>query len=131
MIELFTAIANQVGVSASLLISVCAVETNLRNVNNFGDANGRGSLGLCQVSVDAAKSVAPHLDGLALQQNAVNVKVAAMYLKKLENKYLFDELVIASFNAGSPRYTKSGKLRNKLYVDKVLALRESKYKELQ
>ena len=122
MLELFTIIANKVGVNVSILISICTVETGLRNVNNFNDANGRGSLGICQMSVDAAREVLPHADGLALQQVPVNVKVAALYLKKLEKRYTYFPHYIAAYNMGHVKLNREGNLVNQAYVDKVLAI---------
>lgn len=120
MIELFTTIANQVGVSASLLISVCTAETGLRNVNNFGDANGRGSLGICQVGLPTAREQIKHVDALAMQQVRVNIRVAAIYLKKLERTYTSYPLIIAAYNMGHVKINRNGQLVNREYVDKVM-----------
>jgi soluble lytic murein transglycosylase-like protein len=115
---LISVIAKKVGVSASLLLSICTVETGLRNVNNLEDPNG-GSYGVCQVSLPAARSVMPYIGILALQQPEVNIEVAALYLKKLQQKY--DDNIwhsVAAYNAGTPRMV-DGVYRNQKYVDKV------------
>jgi soluble lytic murein transglycosylase-like protein len=125
MIELFTAIAGKVGVSVSLLLAICTQESGLRNVNNFNDPRG-GSHGQCQLNHKTAKMLVPYSDMLALQQPKFNVYVAALYLKKLEDKYLYPALVIAAFNSGTPKY-KNNELINQKYVASVLNMRETIY----
>lgn len=49
-------------------------------------------------------------------------------LKKWHKSYSFDD-VVASYNAGSPRYTKQGFYENQAYVDKVTAY-YSNYKKV-
>lgn len=125
MIELFTSIALKVGVSTSLLLAVCTQESGLRTLNNWKDPNG-GSHGTCQLNHKTAKMLVPYSDMLALQQPKFNVYVAALYLKKLEDKYLYPALVVAAFNSGSPKY-KNNELINKKYVASVLNMRETIY----
>lgn len=112
--------ANKVGVSASLLLSICTVESGLRPVNNFTD-HGGGSFGICQVQNSTAREIVPWADRLALQQPELNAYIAATVLKKKINKY-GEVLGIASYNSGSPKFL-NGVLRNKKYVDKVQKLR--------
>lgn len=123
MLELFTIVANKVGVNVSMLLAICTVESRLKNVNNFDDPRG-GSHGVCQINGKTAKMLVPHLDILALQQPSVNVKVAALYLKQLQKRYIFDELTIAAYNTGSPKY-RGDELINQAYVDKVEAIRNT------
>lgn len=116
MVHLIVGIANKVGVSPFLLLSICQVETGMKVLNNYADG---GSYGVAQVQLKTARSIVPNVDILALQQPEVNVLVAAKYLKSLLNKYNNDEWkAIAAYNAGSLRY-KNGMLINKKYVDKV------------
>ncbi len=121
MIELISTIAKQVGVSAHLLISICTVESGLRNVDNLNDGIS-GSFGYCQVSPAAAKDVLGFSDIKLLRTKEINVLAAALYLKSKIKKYGYVE-GIAAYNSGSPRY-KDGTLVNKSYVDKVLKVKE-------
>ncbi len=113
MIETFTLIAQKVGISVSLLLSICTVESNLRNVNNYNDKNN-GSFGLCQLNLDTARLLKPHLDRLALQQPSVNIHTAALYIKQLEKQCSSPECLASGYNAGTPT------MKNKKYVDKVM-----------
>jgi hypothetical protein len=121
MVELFTLIADSVGVSASLLLSVCTVESGLRQVNNFGDANNRGSFGICQVSLDVAREQLHFLDKLALQQNVVNIRVSANHLKKLLKKYQNVNDAVSAYNMGHVRI-RNNRYANQRYVDKISLL---------
>lgn len=117
MINMILGVANKVGVNSLMLVSICNVETGIKNVNNYKDHHGP-SYGVAQLKLSTARSVEPMVDVLALQQPMVNVTVAAKLLKKLDKKYGNKKYVIAAYNAGSVRY-KNGKLINKKYVDKV------------
>ncbi len=115
--QLIYSIANNIGVSASLLLSICTVETGLRNVNNYQDGNG-GSFGVCQVSEPVARSFRPHIGRLALQQPEVNIEIAALYLKQLYDKYEHPWHSVAAYNGGKARIV-DGVYRNQDYVNKV------------
>lgn len=117
MINMLVGVANTVGVNSMLLVSICNVETGMRNLNNYVDHNGP-SYGVAQIKLSTARSVVPYVDVLALQQPKVNATVAAKLLKKLNKKYNNQWDAVAAYNAGSLRY-KDGKLINKKYVDKV------------
>lgn len=101
-----------------LLLSICNVETKLRNVNNYQDHNG-SSYGIAQIKLGTARDIEPAVDILALQMPEVNMTMAAKYLKKLSKKYKTDREIIAAYNAGGAYY-KNGELINKNYVDKVM-----------
>ena len=118
MIPLFLSIAKQVGVNATLLLSICSVESNLRVVNNFKDSNG-GSYGICMLNINTAREIEPYIDILALQQKSVNIRIAALYIKKLQNRYDKMEDVIVSYNAGSVRMYNDEYI-NRGYLDKVI-----------
>lgn len=125
MIELIVQIANQVGISSSLLLAICTVESDLRNINNYND-RVEASLGICQVQLTTARSLVPHADRLALQQVEFNLTVAALYIKKLSNKYELIDEIISSYNMGSVKKI-NGVYSNQSYVDKALALYYSTY----
>lgn len=110
--------AKTIGVNAYLLVSLCTVETNLRNVNNFLDGHGRGSFGVCQVSLDKAREFFFFADRLSLQQPSFNAKVAALYLKSLGKQYKTNEELVSAYNAGQAVDY------NRAYVEKVLSVYE-------
>lgn len=114
---IITEVANQIGISAMLLTSVCTVETGLRNVNNYTDHQG-ASLGVCQVQLRTARSIKPWLDRLALQQPRVNLELAALYLKQLRMRYKNVWSSVSAYNKGSLVMVE-GQYFNQAYVDKV------------
>jgi hypothetical protein len=114
--------AKAAGVSASLLLSICTVETGMKNVNNYTDPH-HGSFGVCQLNLKTARSIRPEVDRLALQQPSVNLEIAALYLKQLHNKYHNSHHEIAAYNAGHARL-EAGIYLNQDYVNKVLAYYE-------
>jgi hypothetical protein len=115
---IITKIAHIVGISSSLLYSVCYIETGLRTVNNYADGHG-GSYGQCQLNLSTARAQLSYIDLLALQQRSVNYKVAALYLKKLRLKYGNTRDTVAAYNAGTVRI-KNNNYTNYVYVDKVM-----------
>lgn len=117
MVPLIATIAKKVGVSATLLLSICTVETNLKNVNNFNDGNG-GSFGVCQLNLNTARGINPAVDRLALQIPEVNIEIAAIYLKQLYDKYNNPWHSAAAYNAGLALID-NGSYRNQVYVSKV------------
>ncbi len=117
-LPILTEAAQNVGIAVQLLISVCTVESNLINTSNFKDPHG-GSHGICQVSLRSAREFYPNIGINTLKIPEVNASIAAQILREKLNKYKKIELVIASYNSGSPRYNK-GKLINALYVQKVM-----------
>lgn len=112
--------AKQVGVSAALLFSVCHVESHMKTINNFQDGHGRGSFGICMVSLEVARSFKPEADRLALQQDEYNLVIAGMYLKTLQIKYNGNiKNSIAAYNGGYARMH-DGVYFNQVHVNKVL-----------
>lgn len=116
-------VATKVGIKPMLLLSICNVETGLRNINHYQDHHG-GSFGIAQVQLQTARTIDRRVDLLALQQPEVNLTIAAKYLKVLSKKYKTDEELIAAYNAGGAYY-KNNELINKKYVDCVLNSRYS------
>jgi hypothetical protein len=101
-----------------LLLSICNVETGLKNINHYQDHNG-GSYGVAQVQLRTARGIDKHVDLLALQSPEVNITIAAKYLKQLSKRYKTDREIIAAYNAGGVYY-KNNELINKKYVDSVI-----------
>lgn len=118
MIELFVTISSKIGVSTSLLLAICGVESKFHNINNFNDPHG-GSHGVCQINVKTAQMLLPYADKLALQQVSFNIEVSALYLKKLQKKYNNTNHIISAYNAGHVTIN-NGVYSNQLYVNKVL-----------
>ncbi len=118
MINSFFLISKTIGINAYLILSICSVETNLKSVNNFTDKN-EASMGICQIQLTTARSLISHIDMLALQQNSVNINIAALYIKKLHKKYGNYSDTIAAYNAGRVKKI-NGRYVNYKYVDKVL-----------
>jgi hypothetical protein len=110
--------AKAAGISASLLISICTVETGMRNVNHYHDG-ASVSAGICQIKISTARSVAPYADLLSLQQIGFNLYIAGLYLKKLDDKYHNLTHVIAAYNAGHVTIS-NGLYSNQRYVNKVM-----------
>ena len=125
-VQILTLAAQKVGLKASLLISICTVESNLKNVSNLSDPNG-GSHGICQVALTTAKEIEPKINTEKLQDPVINSNLAAKILKQKIKKYGLI-LGIASYNSGSPKY-RNNKLINSNYVAKVLNLYYNKYYE--
>ena len=103
--------------NAVLLLSICQVETKLKNINNPHDHNG-GSYGVAQIQLPTARDVSPETDLLALQMPSHNIKVAALIFKRLMKRYKDPWKAVAVYNAGSLRYS-DGKLINQKYVNAV------------
>lgn len=116
-------IAYSVGISTHLLFAICTVESGFKNVNNYTDNQGP-AFGVCQLHGDTAKEMLPYVDALALMQPKVNLLVAALYLKKQQNRYGNLTDVIASYNAGSV-FIVNNEYTNKEYVDKVVSVMDN------
>lgn len=117
-INLVIKVSTKVGVKPLLLLSICNVETRLTNINHFKDHNG-GSFGIAQVQLKTARGIDKTVDILALQNEELNLTIAAKYLKLLSKRYKNDRDLIAAYNAGGVYY-KNGSLINEEYVDKVV-----------
>lgn len=106
------------GIDPGMLISVCTVETNLRNVTNHYDGNSP-SYGVCQVKLSTARLFRPKISVRELMKPEVNADIAAKYLKWQLARYDGDfSCTVAAYNAGSCN-KKSGSIRNIKYVNKV------------
>lgn len=55
----------------------------------------------------------------------INLHYGCMHLKAFLDKHKNEQHAIASYNAGSPRFTEDGKYVNQLYVNKVIAFKQS------
>jgi hypothetical protein len=106
--------ADEVGIPAPLLYSICHTETRIRNVVNKYDG-GSPSYGYCQVKLRTARQFFPKWAAKDLMSPYKNFLVAASYLKYQEERFKTTLKAISSYNAGRPI------TGNKKYVGKVLA----------
>lgn len=86
IVTILTQAAKAVGVSPALLLSVCWVETNHRNVDVPHDGHS-ASRGICQVKDATASDMEPDIYPSSLSNPEVNARVAAKYLKKQIKRY--------------------------------------------
>ena len=105
--------AENVGISSSLLFSLCHTETRIRNVINHKDG-GSPSYGLCQVKLRTAKQFFPNITAKDLMEPYKNAFVAGTYLKHQSERFKSMYKGISAYNAGRPIKG------NKKYVNKVL-----------
>ena len=98
-----------------LMLSVCYVESHYRNITN------NIAHGICQVKLDTARYMLPHLDMLSLRQNETNIYVASMYLRYQYERYGNDwEKAVLAYNAGGVYYNDyNNEYTNKQYLIKV------------
>lgn len=120
--------AKAAGVSPALLLSVCWVESNHRNVTNPHDG-GSASVGICQVKRQTAELVIGR-KSFHLERPEVNAKAAALYLAYQLRRYSGDERkAVAAFNAGRLKECSFlGRARpcNYRYVAKVFRARRDR-----
>lgn len=98
--------AKKIGVSYSLLLSICITESNLTNASNVVD-NNRGSHGICQIN-------AIHVDSISsLYDPNFNALLAARILKANLDKYKDTWVAVSAYSTGNNRWF------NSHYVNKV------------
>lgn len=104
-------------ISPLVLMSLCHVESNLKNVVNPSD-KGSKSYGVCQIKRATADMLGHKKADLMIPEH--NIKVAAHYLSnqlaRYDGNYHF---AIAAYNAGKVRLDDQGRIKNKKYVKKV------------
>lgn len=110
-----SAAAKQVGVSTSLLLAICGVESNFTHNINVNDG-GSASYGICQTKLDTARMFNPRVTPGVLLTHRGSADYAAIYLRSLLARYHGDYLkAVSAYNAG--RAIKG----NQRYVNKVVA----------
>lgn len=108
MLALLKTIAIAVQISSKLLISICWIESNHRNVVNLDDG-GSPSYGICQIKLETAnwikekyKLPGEKLSVVDIMTPEINAYYAALYLKWQTTRYPNDlNCIISSYNAGS------------------------------
>ena len=112
--------AKKVGVNVAVLLSICSVETGLKNIHNYNDGHSH-SFGVCQVKVSTAQWLGrttqytqlKDYSSKDLSQIDKNAFAAAIYLKYQYDRYGSYRKAVSAYNAGRAI---DG---NKGYVDKV------------
>lgn len=109
-----------VGVPPRLLVAICEVESNLQPyVTNFMDGK-RHSHGLCQVQTRTARWLKCAKNAKDLYNPITNANCAAKYLLYQLRRYQsYWPHAIAAYNMGHLKRTKTGRIVNQDYVDKV------------
>lgn len=126
---LFVTYAAKYGLSVSLLMGVCSVESSLDpTVINYNDGGeGNHSYGLCQLQYSTARELGYPKDRFCVRGPITkcgllrperNIEYAAQYLASQMNKYRGDERkAVSAYNAGI------ASTHNSAYVRKVLQRR--------
>jgi len=112
-------IADSLGVCATLLYSICSVESSGKNVINYYDGKTH-SYGLCQIKLETARMFNPNLTQADLMIPHKNIYYAAMYLRRQKKRYEKEwDCIVAAYNAGSCFRKSDGGVVNEGYVKKV------------
>ena len=107
-----------------LLLSICNVETKLRNVINYNDGRSH-SYGLCQIKLNTARLFDKRATVKKLMNIEYNIKIASKYLEWQLKRYANDTVkAVSAYNAGK------FKLSNNKYVQKVFKERVNFSREL-
>ena len=117
MIEIIKEIEQLLEIPLGLLLAICHVESNHRNIHNLNDF-GSPSYGPCQIKLETARLFNPRLTGKDLYKPKKSVYYAGLYLKKQLKRYNEEDCAIASYNSGTCKFKKE-KIRNYYYVRKV------------
>lgn len=112
--------AKVAAVPPALLLSVCHVESNLRNVVSPADG-GSASYGPCQVKLTTARMVAKRAIGpMELMDVETNARIAGAYLAHLARRYRGDWCrAVVAYNRGSA-HVDAPSCRNNPYYKRVL-----------
>lgn len=123
--DIILSTAKQFNLDPDLIRAFIRTESNWNpNATRYEAKLNDTSYGLMQILLGTAKWVGDNaaITAEQLANPTVNVLLGGKYLRYLVDKYqgrLSD--VIASYNAGRPYKTASGKYTNQSYVDKVMA----------
>ena len=119
MIEIIIHAAQYYGINPALLLAICTVESDLRNVVNVRDGSHRSSYGICQIQLRTARSHYMGATASDLLKPEINAQIAAKIMRDNLNRYDYNlDCAIAAYNAGSCRKV-DDKPFNYKYVKKV------------
>lgn len=79
------------------------------------------SWGLCQVMGAVARELGVKGPIFAMLEPSVNLKIAALLIVRLRNKYKSHEDLFAAYNAGSVVKKSTGEYSNQMYVNKAMS----------
>lgn len=107
-----------------LLRAICTVESNLNAhaINRVDGSDKRHSIGLCQIKLNTARwmrcpKIKREYDLFDARSNA---RCAARFLRYQLDRYEQNwDRAIAAYNSGSLKLTKTGRIVNQAYVNKV------------
>jgi soluble lytic murein transglycosylase-like protein len=119
--NMILSLANLIGVSGSLLLAICTVESGGNNILKPNDGL-TPTFGVCQIKAMAAKQVDFKGRESDLMEPRINIWYAARYLKYQLLRYHGDIYkAISAYNAGSWKRNKGlDKPKNIAYIDKVI-----------
>ncbi len=121
LLLLFASVTAQYNLPPGLLQSICTVESGLTSNAIHKDDGTNNSVGICQLHVDTARFVGFRGPETALFDPGLNIKYAGLYLRNRLSHYHNDSIsAIATYNSGTLRLNKYGKIKNQKYVEKVL-----------
>jgi soluble lytic murein transglycosylase-like protein len=112
--------AKAASVPPALLLSICAAESNFRNVVSPSDG-GSASFGPCQVKLGTARLFNKRVRAEDLLKPEVSTKYAALYLSYQLVRYGHNyRFAVAAYNSGSARTNSMGTFINQKYVNRVM-----------
>jgi soluble lytic murein transglycosylase-like protein len=117
---MFATVSQNLALPPGLLLALCQTESGLNPQAFHKDDGPEDSIGLCQLHLSTAKDVGYKGDKAGLYDPHTNMWYAGLYLKAKLKKYKKVSFAVASYNAGSVRFTEDGSIRNFRYVNKVL-----------
>lgn len=105
-------------------LAIAATESDFRagamNNRNEGDVARGGSYGLCQMSLQTAKALAPDCTVEDLLDPTTNSEIAAMLVSQLARRYTDIKDVAAAYNSGK-RFAHAPSSTRAIYVPRILA----------
>ena len=123
IVTLIFSTAKVVGVSGSLLLSICLHESGGFKLNYAANDKGTPSHGVCQVKAATAAMFGFKGDPKKLNENHTSILYAARYLRFQQERYGDKDwlMIVAAYNAGVYRPSKKvrGCPRNLKYVKLV------------
>lgn len=122
LFTIFSFVSADFNLPPGMLRALCYVES-AHNVNAVHNDDGTSdSLGVCQIKLETAKLLGFKGTKKDLMVPGTNVYYAGKYLHKQLKRYKNNNIkAIAAYNAGTYKKTDSGIVKNKHYVNKVLA----------
>ncbi len=121
MLGVFKLAAEMAGIPATLLLSICSAESDLRaDVVNFQDGGG-DSIGICQTKESTARMLGFSGDPNLLLNRWYSAQYAAKYLRRQLRRYKGDVCsAVAAYNRGTVKRLPDGRFSNQKYVDRVM-----------